>query len=63
METNTVLKEELVKETMLLSRINSIQEVVDLALQHYVAYHKRRSMLDLFGKVNWEGDLKVMREA
>ena len=62
MRTNIVLNEQLVKEAMALSRSRTKKEVVDLALQSFVAGFKRRNMKNLFGKVIWEGDLKKMRE-
>ncbi len=63
MRTNIVLNEELVKEAMRLSHSNTKKEVVDMALQNFVAHLKRRNMKELFGKVKWEGDLDKMREA
>ncbi len=62
MRTNIVLNDQLVKEAMRLSHTSTKKEVVDLALQNYVASLKRRNMKNLFGKVKWEGDLKKMRE-
>ena len=61
MRTNIVLNEKLVNEAMRLSNAHTKKEVVDLALQSYVAQLKRRSMKQLFGKVKWEGDLETMR--
>jgi Arc/MetJ family transcription regulator len=62
MRTNIVLNEKLIKEAMRLSKSQTKKEVVDLALQNFVAYLKRQKMLELCGKVVWEGDLKKMRE-
>ena len=61
MRTNIVLNEDLIVEAMKLSHIQTKKEVVDTALKNYVAYLKRQGMKSLFGKVNWEGDLKKMR--
>ena len=47
---------------MLLSNAHTKKEVVDLALQNYVASLKRQKMKSLFGKITWEGDLEKMRE-
>ena len=63
MRTNIVLNEQLVKEAMKLSHSRTKKEVVELALENFVAYLKRQNMKGLFGKVKWEGDLKKMREA
>lgn len=57
-----MLNEELVKEAMALSHSQTKKEVVDLALQNFVAYLKRRNVKSMFGKVKWEGDLKKMRK-
>lgn len=63
MRTNIVLNDQLVKEAMRLSNAHTKKEVIDLALQNFVAHLKRRNMKNLFGKVTWEGDLKKMRQA
>ena len=63
MRTNIVLNEQLVEEAMRLSDCHTKKEVVDRALQNFVAYLKRQNMKKMFGKVKWEGDLKKMREA
>ncbi len=62
MRTNIVLNEKLIEEAMRLSNAQTKKEVVDLALQNFVASLKRRNMKDLFGKIKWDGDLKAMRE-
>ena len=62
MRTNIVLNELLVKEAMQLSHSRTKKEVVDLALQNFVASFKRKNMKSLFGKVKWEGELRKMRE-
>lgn len=62
MRTNIVLNEELVAEAMKLSKAHTKKEVVDMALQSFVSQLKRKKMKDLFGKVQWDGDLKKMRE-
>ena len=61
MRTNIVLNDQLINEAMRLSHSQTKKEVVDLALQNFVAYLKRQKMKDLFGKIKWEGDLKKMR--
>lgn len=58
---NIILNEELIKEAMNLSHASTKQEVVNLALQHFIAYMKRHNMKNLFGKVKWEGDLNEQR--
>ena len=56
------MNEALVEEAMKLSNAHSKKEVVDLALQNFVAQLKRRNLKSMFGSVTWEGDLKKMRE-
>ena len=62
MRTNIVLNEKLVKDAMRLSHAVTKEEVVQRALEYFVAVLKRQNMKDLFGKVKWEGDLKGMRK-
>lgn len=62
MRTNIVLNEKLVEEAMKLSNAHTKKEVVDMALQSFVAQLKRKNVKALFGKVQWDGDLKKMRE-
>jgi Arc/MetJ family transcription regulator len=61
MRTNIVLNDRLIKEAMRLSHAHSKKQTVELALENFVAFLKRKSMKNLFGKVKWEGDLKHMR--
>lgn len=49
MRTNIVLDEALVKEALKLSRINTMRELVDVALQEFVAHRKRLNLRDLKG--------------
>lgn len=48
---------------MKLSRAKTKAEVVDLALQSFVADLKRQNIKNLFGKVNWECDINDKRSA
>ena len=61
MRTNIVLDKNLVNEAMRLSDAKSMREVVDWALQEYVARRKQRELLKLRG-VGWDGDLREMRK-
>lgn len=53
---------ELLKTALNLSQLPSKKAVVDEALKQFVNYLRRRQMLELRGKVRWEGDLEQMRE-
>jgi Arc/MetJ family transcription regulator len=59
--TNVLLDEELVETAKELTGVRFTKDVVDLALRWLVRNLRRRSMLRLAGKVNWEGDLAAMR--
>lgn len=61
MRTSIVLNDDLVNEAMKLSHATTKKEVIDLALKNFVAQLKRRNMKNLFGKVEWEGNLNEMR--
>lgn len=63
MRTNIVLNDRLINEAMRLSHSHTKKQVVELALENFVAFLNRRKMKELFGKVNWEGDLNKMRKA
>lgn len=61
MRTNIVLDKNLVNEALKLSDAKSMREVVDKALQEFVARRKQRDLLKLRG-AGWDGDLKEMRK-
>lgn len=56
------LDESLVAEVMRLGRYPTKKAAVNAALAEYVHMLKRRRLLDLRGKVPWEGSLERMRE-
>ena len=59
--TNIVLDEDLVEAAKELSGVRFTKDVVDLALRRLVRNLRRRRILRLAGKVEWEGDLASMR--
>jgi Arc/MetJ family transcription regulator len=59
--TNVELDETLLVQAKELSKLSTTKEVLHQALSHYVLMLKRRDMLSLFGKVEWDGDLAQMR--
>jgi Arc/MetJ family transcription regulator len=61
MRTNIELDDELMKQALLLSKINTKKDVIHEALKNYVGLMKRKQLLELKGKVKWEGDIKEMR--
>jgi len=60
-KTNVLLDEELVEAAKALTGARFTKDVVDLALRRLVRNLRRRRILALAGKVNWEGDLSAMR--
>lgn len=64
MRTNIVLDDELVAEASRLSGIKTKRKLVDEALRQFVRSKKRRSLLELAGKVQLaEGyDYKALRQ-
>ena len=62
MRTNIVLDDELVKEGLRLTKVKTKKELVNLALRELVQRRKRKKLLEMEGKVEWEGDLEEMRK-
>ena len=61
MRTNIELDDVLVKQAIKLSKLKTKREVVQEALKNYVASMKKKELLNLKGRVSWEGNLKEMR--
>ena len=64
MRTNIVLDDELVAEAFKYSSANTKRELIDRALKEFVASHKRKNLLDLYGSdgISEEYDYKALRE-
>ncbi len=65
MRTNVVLDDDLVHEAMKLTGKKTKKEVISYALQKVVALKKRRNLLDLAGKIQFQDDYdyKAMRKS
>lgn len=61
MRTNIEIDDEVMREVQRLTGVRTKREAVDLALRELVARHRRLGILDLRGRVHWEGDLKASR--
>lgn len=61
--TNIMLDDQLVKQGLRMYKCKSKRELVHLALNELVNNAKRRTLLELRGKVKWEGDLGEMRRS
>ncbi len=62
MRTNIDVREALLAELKLLSQIKSQRMTIEKSIEALINYLKRREMLTLRGKVQWEGDLNEMRQ-
>ena len=61
MRTNVEIDDEVMREAQRLTGLRTKREVVDLALRELVARHRRLGILELRGRVHWQGDLDRTR--
>jgi Arc/MetJ family transcription regulator len=61
MRTNIEIDDKLMAEAMKLAGTKTKRETVDHALRELVGRHRRHGILDLAGRVRWEGDLQESR--
>ena len=61
MRTNIEINDKLMETAQRLSKIKTKKEVVEQALENFIKELRRKDMLNLEGKVRWEGDLDEMR--
>jgi Arc/MetJ family transcription regulator len=61
--TNIVIDDELLAEAQRLCGAPTKRATVEFALQELVRRRERRKVLDLRGKVEWEGDLGKSRRS
>jgi len=57
--TNIDLDDRLVSEGLRIFKCKSKRELVQLALEELLKRTKRRDILELRGRLKWEGDLEV----
>ena len=62
MRTNIEIDDDVLSEAQQLLGTATKRETVDSALREVVARHRRLGILELRGKVRWEGDLKASRQ-
>ena len=60
--TNIVLDEDLVKAGLKATGLKTRKDLVNYALEDLLRREAQKKILELRGKVNWEGDLSVMRQ-
>lgn len=61
MRTNIEIDDDVMREAQRLTGTRTKRETVDLALRELVARNRRLGVLDLRGKVHWDGDLSQSR--
>jgi len=59
--TNIVIDEKLVEKGKRLTGLKTSKSVVDFALKELIRRTNQRQILDLFGTVDWDGNLSQMR--
>jgi Arc/MetJ family transcription regulator len=62
MRTNIDLDEGLVARGLLLSGLRTKKELVNVALREFIRKNDQKKILELRGKIQWQGDLELMRE-
>ena len=63
MRTNIEIDNSLMAKAKRINRRKTKKEIVDLALRTYIKVNERKKILNLFGKIEWEGNLNQMRKA
>ncbi len=61
MRANIIIDEDLMKEAMALSQLNTKKAVVETALKLLFRMKKQERLKNLRGKLKWDGDLDAMR--
>jgi len=60
--TNVVLDDQLVNACQKATGINTRRALIDYALHELLRHESQAKILELKGKVNWEGDLAAWRD-
>ncbi len=61
MRTNIDIDDKLLKEAKKYVKLSSKKDLVNYALDELVRLEKRKKLMALKGKINWEGNLDEMR--
>jgi Arc/MetJ family transcription regulator len=61
--TNIDLDDDLVKQGLKVTKLKTKKELVHYALKELIRRKKRKGLLELEGKVIWEGSLDRMRKS
>jgi Arc/MetJ family transcription regulator len=62
MRTNVEIDDELMREALRLSGLKTKRAVIDAALRMFVRVQRQADILNLAGKVHWEGNLDESRK-
>ncbi len=63
MRTNIEIDDKLMAEALKASGLPTKRAVVEEGLRLVLRQKRRRAILDLFGKVDWQGDLEQSRRS
>lgn len=63
MRTNIEIDDSLMQKAKRINKKKTKKEIIDLALRTYIKVNERKKILNLFGKIEWEGNLHQMRKA
>ncbi len=61
--TNIDLDDDLIKQGLKVTKLKTKKELVHYALKELIRRKKRKGLLELEGKVIWEGSLDRMRKS
>lgn len=61
MRTNIVIDDSLIADAMRASGSKTKREAVERGLRKLVQLEQQQDILQLFGKIDWDGDLDEMR--
>lgn len=61
MRTNIVIDQKLMDDALKATGLKTKKEVVELGLKTLVKLHQQKQIKKLKGKLQWDGDLDVMR--
>ncbi len=60
--TNIVIDENLIEEGLKATGLKTRKDLVDFALRDMLRRESQKKILELKGKIRWEGDLSEMRQ-
>lgn len=63
MRTNIEIDNSLMEKAKRINKKKTKKEIIDLALRTYINVNLMKKILNLFGKIEWEGNLNQMRKA